>query len=112
MYRDATNLFQARFTVTLDYDFTKAFEMFDQWYAEVEEKLRTDRIKETFNQVEVSIDGIETLLAFDAIFISNRISGIKTSARYWCHKFGKYKSQHHSHGFGLFKKYFFFHNLV
>lgn len=102
MYRDATNLFQARFTVTLDYDFTKAFEMFDQWYAEVEEKLRSDRIKETFHEVEVSIGRMVMLLAFDASFISNHISGIKTSARYWCYKFGKYKSQHHSHRFGLF----------
>lgn len=54
MYRDATNLFLAKFMVTLDFDFTKAFDMFDKWHAEVSEKLKTDRIKETFHEVNVS----------------------------------------------------------
>lgn len=54
MYRDATNLFVAKFMVTLDFDFTKAFDMFDKWHAEVSEKLKTDRIKETFHEVNVS----------------------------------------------------------
>lgn len=54
MYRDATNLFRVKFTLTMDYDFTKAFEMFDNWYKSVDEKLRTDRISETYQELEVS----------------------------------------------------------
>lgn len=55
MYRDATNLFRAKFTVTTDYDFTKAFEMFDNWYVGVQQKLYTNQIVETFHEIEVSV---------------------------------------------------------
>lgn len=54
MYRDATNLFRAKFAVTTDYDFTKAFEMFDNWYVGVQQKLHTNQIVETFHEIEVS----------------------------------------------------------
>lgn len=54
MYRDATNLFQPKFTITMNYDFTKAFEFFDNWYASVAEKLQTDRLIEIYHEVEVS----------------------------------------------------------
>lgn len=54
MYRDATNLFRVKFTLTMDYDFTKAFEMFDNWYKSVDEKLRSDRISDTYQELEVS----------------------------------------------------------
>lgn len=53
MYHDATNLFRIKFTVTMDYDFTKAFEMFDNWYAGIQEKLKTDRAVEMFQEIEV-----------------------------------------------------------
>ncbi|XP_055320364.1 uncharacterized protein LOC129577415 [Sitodiplosis mosellana] len=52
MYRDTTNLFRVKFTVTMDYDFSKAFEMFDSWYKSVDEKLRTDRISEIYHEIE------------------------------------------------------------
>lgn len=55
MYRDATNLFRVRFTPTKDYDFTKAFDMFDNWYKIVSEKLRNDRLADTFHEIEVSV---------------------------------------------------------
>lgn len=53
MYRDASNLFRVKFTMTLDYDFSKAFDMFDAWHSGVQEKLKTDRIVETFQEIEV-----------------------------------------------------------
>lgn len=53
MYRDATNLFRLRFHITLDYDFTKAFEMFDNWFTGVQEKLRNDGVADIFHKIEV-----------------------------------------------------------
>lgn len=53
MYRDAPNLFRVKFTATMDYDFSRAFEMFDEWYQSVDEKLRMDRISETFHELDV-----------------------------------------------------------
>lgn len=53
MYRDAPNLFRVKFTATMDYDFSKAFEMFDDWYKNVDEKLRSDRISEIYHELEV-----------------------------------------------------------
>lgn len=58
MYDDATNLFRAKFTVKMDYDFTKAFEMFESWYSSVKEKLHSDQIHEIYQQIEVSIDSL------------------------------------------------------
>lgn len=54
MYRDAMNLYRFRFTQVLDYDFSKAFDLFDQWYAGVQEKLKSDKIQEISQQVQVN----------------------------------------------------------
>lgn len=53
MYRDAFNLFRPKFSVKLEYDFSKAFIMFDAWYENVKQKLHSDKIVETFDQIEV-----------------------------------------------------------
>lgn len=54
MYRDAPNLFRVQFMLKMEFDFTKAFTMFDKWYKVVREKLRSDRLIETYHQMEVS----------------------------------------------------------
>lgn len=54
MYRDATNLYRFKFTRVLDYDFSKAFDLFDQWYANVQEKLKNDRIEEISHKIQVN----------------------------------------------------------
>lgn len=54
MYRDATNLYRFKFTKVLDYDFSKAFDLFDQWYAGVQEKLQNDHIEEIFQEIQVN----------------------------------------------------------
>lgn len=55
MYRDTINLFTFRFNTRIDYDFTKAYDMFNHWHKSVEEKLNKDRIVETHNEIEVRI---------------------------------------------------------
>ncbi|XP_031630094.1 uncharacterized protein LOC116345133 [Contarinia nasturtii] len=52
MYRDTINLFQFRFNTRIDYDFTKAYDMFNNWSKSVEDKLNTDQIVETHNEIE------------------------------------------------------------
>lgn len=81
MYRDASNLFRVKFTATLDYDFTKAFGTFDAWYAGVQEKLKTDRIDETFQEMEVS--NIRFRGKVSSKFNLMRFSGASTSAWFW-----------------------------
>lgn len=92
MYRDATNLFQAKFTVTMDFDFSKAFDFFDNWYVSVQEKLQTDRLVETYHEIEVSEKkNIHIIISFDGDKISWKkclvylFLGITTSIRLWCH---------------------------
>lgn len=58
MYDDAANLFRTKFTVKMDYDFTKSFEMLESWYSSVRNKLQSDQIHEIFEQMEVCIDSI------------------------------------------------------
>lgn len=53
MYRDATNLFRARFSLEMKTDFGKAFSMFDAWYDSVKKRLHADGITEMFNRMEV-----------------------------------------------------------
>lgn len=52
MYRDTPNLYRFKFTRVLDYDFRRAFDLFDEWYANVEEKLKTDRIEEISHKIQ------------------------------------------------------------
>lgn len=81
MYRDATNLFRVRFTLTRDYDFSKAFGLFDNWYKTVDEQLHTDRIEETYHELEVSVR--LTNLKKKEI-LKNVFLGIATSPWFWC----------------------------
>lgn len=52
MYKDAVNLFRAKFTVKMAYDFGEAFKLFESWYGITEDKLHADGIVELFEQVE------------------------------------------------------------
>lgn len=54
MYRDATNLYRFKFTRVMDYDFSKAFDLFDQWYAGVQEKLKNDQIADISQKIQVN----------------------------------------------------------
>lgn len=54
MYRDATNLYRLKFTAKLQYDFTKAIHLFDEWYAGIQEKLKNDGMMKTFEAIQVS----------------------------------------------------------
>lgn len=100
MYRDATNLFRVRFTLTMDYDFTKAFELFDNWYKSVDEKLRMDRISETYQELEVSKIKKKFFKTIFKIYDSS--SGIATSFWFWCHQLGTNQSQSHTNRCGSF----------
>lgn len=53
MYRDAMNLYRFKFTRVMDYDFSRAFDLFDQWYAGIQEKLKNDQIAEIFHKIQV-----------------------------------------------------------
>lgn len=54
MFRDAPNLYRFKFTRVMDYDFSKAFDLFDEWYAGVQEKLKNDQIEEIYEKIEVN----------------------------------------------------------
>lgn len=54
MYRDTPNLFRVKFQIELDYDFVKAFNLFDDWYETAKQKIKTDRLLEIYHQMEVS----------------------------------------------------------
>lgn len=55
MYRDTPNMFRVKFQIELDYDFVKAFNMFDSWYETAKQKIKTDRLLEIHDQMEVSL---------------------------------------------------------
>lgn len=49
------NLYRVRFTTKIDFDFSKAFNMFDDWYDTVKYKIKNDGLIETFHKMEVSL---------------------------------------------------------
>lgn len=67
MYKDAVNLFRPKFIVKMDYDFAKAFEMFDAWYKTAKDKLHSDGIVELFEQVE----SLRVPNGFDVVHLEN-----------------------------------------
>lgn len=82
----------------MDYDFSKAFELFDEWYKSVDEKLRADRISETFHELEVS----EQISNFKHKFLRfvSILLVVAASAWFWCHQLGTDKSESDTNGFG------------
>lgn len=93
MYRDTPNLFRVKFQIELEYDFVKAFNMFDDWYKTAKQKIQTDRLLEIYHQMEVSSSVFVYLLTFQRIkYFSFHKTETRTSTKLWNIEFGRHQS--------------------